>query len=76
MRRLRAIQVLAVDVGLSVGARGGESGMVVEGAVTGGADSVTAGELVAASINIVLVEVWYSSDTRGERLWQKAWRSK
>lgn len=42
----------------------------------GGAGSVTAGELVAASTNIVRVEVGIAPDIRGERLWQKAWRSK
>jgi hypothetical protein len=58
--RLRANQVLAVDVGLSVGTSGGKSGMAVVGAVTGGADSVTAGELVRRTI-IVRTKVWDSS---------------
>ena len=43
------IVVVGVGSGSSSGARGGASMMVV-GSVTGGADSVTAGELVAASL--------------------------
>ena len=52
--------MLAVDVGLSVGTSGGKSGMAVVGAVTGGADSVTAGELVRRTIT-VRTKVWDSS---------------
>jgi hypothetical protein len=55
------VGALASGPGSCSGARGGESAMGVVGSVTGRADSVTAGELVAASTIIVHGEAWYSS---------------